>query len=107
MIEVCISESSKDRARREAVLMSERLLRHAGLSAEADFVSEIRISGVVSTSRPMGGIRLLIQDSDTFVRSIRRSGLRYVALLVRATGRHLRAADYLERAADSFARRAL
>jgi hypothetical protein len=87
--------------------MSERLLRFAGLSAEADFVSRIPISGVFTTGRPTGNIRLLVQDSDTFVRSIRRSGLRYVALLVRATGRYRHAADYLERAADSLAGRAL
>lgn len=107
MIGVCISESSKGRARREAVLMSERLLRFAGLSAEADFVRRIPIGGVTTTSRPQESIRLLIQDSDTFVRSIRRSGLRYVALLVRSTGRYRHAADYLDRAADSLAGRAL
>lgn len=81
--------------------MSVRLFRAGGMTAEAEFVASLRPVAVVVTSSPMDDVVTSIRDSDTLVRSIRRSGLRYVACLIRSSGYHVHAADYLERAADA------
>ncbi len=81
--------------------MSARLFRAGGMTAEAEFVASLRPVAVMITSSPTDDVVTSIRDSDTFVRSIRRSGLRYVARLIRSSGYHVYAADYLERAADA------
>lgn len=94
---------TKMRFRAASLDLAARVLREGGMTSDADRVDAMDPAPVrvVPRDRALASssIFALIQDSDTAVRSTRRSGLRYVALLLRAEGLE-DAAAYLERSAD-------
>lgn len=93
---------TKIKFRAASMEMAARVLRDGGMMQAAVFVDQMIPAPVRRTSRDLSWlcVEIRTKDSDVIVRSTRRSGLRYVALLLRASGSHDEAALHLERCAD-------
>lgn len=95
-IHIHFGEEAKSRLRASSLEFASRVLREDGLSGAADYVDSLGPVSIRVTPSACRSVSACVKDSDTAVRSARRSGLRYVAALLRASGAHDHAARHLE-----------
>ena len=97
---------TKIKFRAASMELSARFLRDGGMFEAASFVDQMIPAPLRRSPRDLARVSISVnaKDSDTIVRSTRRSGLRYVALLLRELGIHEDAALHLERCADQIPR---
>lgn len=96
---------TKARLRAASLNLASRVLREGGFVEASVYVSQMAPSAVRVLSRSQlrlpSSIAAFLPDSDTVVRSTRRSSLRYAAILLRSRGMHEDASLHLDRVADS------